>query len=181
MRIGVSAVGVSRSSAGGVDRYLFETLRHVIQSEHQFVVFGLRDSIPDEIATAQNVEVVEVGTRWQYGVGRILWHLTSMLFEVSRRRIDLVWIPNNRLVLFKNAPIVMTVHDLAEFAIPGKYSPLRMFYRRYVMRLALKRVDAVLTDSTTRPTILKRHGRSIHKSYSGALGIHAAFIAGGNG
>lgn len=147
MRIGVSAVGVSQHGAGGVDRYLFETLRHAVESDHTFVIFGSHSDVPPEISDRPNVQVVDVAPRWRFGVGRILWHLTAALLEIARHRIDVFWIPNNRLVLFKNSPIVMTVHDLAEFAIPGKYSPLRMLYRRLLMRIAVRRVDALLTDS----------------------------------
>lgn len=146
MRIGVSALGVHHRGSG-VDRYVFNVLKYMIDGDHQYVIFGDEDALPHYLKVSRNVSIITVNRRWRTGVGRVLWHLSLMLFAAWRHRIDVFWIPNNRLILWKNVRVVMTIHDLAEFSVSGKYDAARMFYRRKLMRVALGRVDRVITDS----------------------------------
>ena len=44
-------------------------------------------------------------------------------------------------------PSTMTIHDVAEYALPGKYSPVQRMYRRIVGWCATRFVDRIFADS----------------------------------
>ena len=67
----------------------------------------------------------------------MLWHLFVLPFWIWRRRRDfdgfVICAANRRVCAWYPIPTVATVHDLANFHIPGKYSRLRMFYLAHVL------------------------------------------------
>ena len=60
----------------------------------------------------------------------------------------MAYIPNFTLLLWKTVPTVVTIHDLIEYNVPGKFSRIRMFYRKRICDpLMACRSDYILTVS----------------------------------
>ncbi|MBR6020855.1 MAG: glycosyltransferase family 4 protein [Kiritimatiellae bacterium] len=114
-------------------------------------------------AAAGNVRVVSA-PGWTKGpVASMLWHLFALPWWILRRRKEfdgfVICAANRRVCAFYPLPTAATVHDLANFRIPGKYSPLRMFYLRYVLpRFAKKAGHLVAVSAATAADMVRFWG-----------------------
>ena len=67
----------------------------------------------------------------------MLWHLCVLPFWIRRHRKEfdgfVICAANRRVCAWYPLPTTATVHDLANFHVPGKYSRLRMFYLAHVL------------------------------------------------
>ena len=81
----------------------------------------------------------------------MLWHLFLLPFWVRRHRRDfdgfVVCAANRRVCAWYPLPTTATVHDLANFHIPGKYSRARMFYLAHVLPFFAKRAQRLVAVS----------------------------------
>jgi len=76
--------------------------------------------------------------RWtRRAVFSMLWHLFVLPFWIRRHRREfdgfVICAANRRVCAWYPLPTTATVHDLANFHIPGKYSRLRMFYLAHIL------------------------------------------------
>ena len=90
----------------------------------------------------------------------MLWHLLVLPFWIRRRRnsFDAFFIcsANRRVCAWYPLPTVATVHDLANFHVPGKYSRLRMFYLAHILpRFAKKAHHLVAVSGSTKADMVK--------------------------
>jgi exopolysaccharide biosynthesis WecB/TagA/CpsF family protein len=93
----------------------------------------------------------------------MLWHLFVLPFWIRRRRRDfdgfVICAANRRVCAWYPLPTVATVHDLANFHIPGKYSRLRMFYLAHVLPFFAKRAQRLVSVSgATKADMVKYWG-----------------------
>ena len=93
----------------------------------------------------------------------MLWHLFVLPFwiEVHKREFDgfVICAANRRVCAWYPLPTTATVHDLANFHIPGKYSRLRMFYLAHVLPFFAKRAQRLVAVSgATRDDMVKFWG-----------------------
>ena len=81
----------------------------------------------------------------------MLWHLFVLPFWIRRHRSEfdgfVICAANRRVCAWYPLPTVATVHDLANFHIPGKYSRLRMFYLAHVLPFFAKRAQHLVSVS----------------------------------
>ena len=81
----------------------------------------------------------------------MLWHLFCLPFWIRRRRRDfdgfVICAANRRVCAWYPLPTTATVHDLANFHIPGKYSRSRMFYLAHVLPFFAKRAQHLVSVS----------------------------------
>jgi exopolysaccharide biosynthesis WecB/TagA/CpsF family protein len=86
----------------------------------------------------------------------MLWHLFVLPFWISRHRHDfdgfVICAANRRVCAWYPLPTTATVHDLANFHIPGKYSPSRMFYLAHVLPFFAKRAQRLVAVSQATKT-----------------------------
>ena len=79
------------------------------------------------------------------------WHLFVLPFWVWRHRRDfdgfVICAANRRVCAWYPVPTTATVHDLANFHIPGKYSRSRMFYLAHVLPFFAKRAHRLVAVS----------------------------------
>ena len=90
----------------------------------------------------------------------MLWHLFVLPFWIRRHRGDFdgffICAANRRVCAFSPLPTAATVHDLANFHIPGKYSRLRMFYLAHILpRYAKKAQHLVAVSGATKADMVK--------------------------
>lgn len=105
----------------------------------------------------------------------IAWHNTLLPLLVQKRALDVVHVPTiRRIPLIKGAPVVATIHDMAPFALEGKYDPLRTAYHKWVLPTLVKRCDHIITVSEYTKRDIQRYtgvaGERISVIYSGIDG-----------
>ena len=93
----------------------------------------------------------------------MLWHLIVLPFWIWRRRRDfdgfVICAANRRVCAFYPLPTVATVHDLANFHIPGKYSRMRMFYLAHILPFFARRAQhLVAVSGATKTDMVKFWG-----------------------
>ena len=81
----------------------------------------------------------------------MLWHLFVLPFWIWRHRRDfdgfVICAANRRVCAWYPLPTAATVHDLANFHIPGKYSRSRMFYLAHVLPFFAKKAQHLVAVS----------------------------------
>ena len=91
----------------------------------------------------------------------MLWHLFCLPFWVWRHRREfdgfVICAANRRVCAWYPLPTVATVHDLANFHIPGKYSRLRMFYLAHVLPFFAKRAQHLVSVSGATKTDMVKY------------------------
>ena len=81
----------------------------------------------------------------------MLWHLFILPFWIRRHRSEfdgfVICAANRRVCAWYPLPTVATIHDLANFHVPGKYSRLRMFYLAHILPFFAKRAQHLVSVS----------------------------------
>jgi len=90
----------------------------------------------------------------------MLWHLFVLPFWIRRHRKEfdgfVICAANRRVCASYPLPTTATVHDLANFHVPGKYSRLRMFYLASILpHFAKKAQRLVAVSGATRADMVK--------------------------
>jgi len=149
MRIGISTSVIQRGKTG-IAQYLFALLRAFLRhaNEHEFVLFVLEEDLPLFAFAKNKMQIVPVSETFRPPVKDILWHQRALPQLVRDLDIDVLHVPSYRRMLWpRPCPLVATIHDLAPFRVPKKYSASRMFYGRVVARQLAQRQDAVIAIS----------------------------------
>ena len=119
------------------------------------------DSLASRVSGLKPAPRLVHAPRWTgRAVFSMLWHLFLLPFWIARRRNEfdgfVVCAANRRVCCRYPLPTVATVHDLANFRIPGKYSRLRMFYlRRVLPHFAKKAQHLVAVSEATKADMVK--------------------------
>ena len=81
----------------------------------------------------------------------MLWHLFVLPFWIRRHRREfdgfVICAANRRVCAWYPLPTVATIHDLANFHVPGKYSRSRMFYLAHILPFFAKRAQRLVSVS----------------------------------
>ncbi len=105
----------------------------------------------------------------------MLWHLFVLPLWIRRHRREfdgfVICAANRRVCAWYPIPTVATVHDLANFHIPGKYSRLRMFYLAHILpHFAKKAQRLVAVSAATKSDMVRFWGcreRDVTVLYNG--------------
>ena len=149
MVVGISGYVGNRLT--GIGRVLVNVVRELSAQNPGDVYFIFKnydfDGF-DQFVDATNVHVVSIGVSKESGIKNLLWHQWGFQKMLKKYSCDIAYIPNFSLLLWKVVPTVVTIHDLIEFNVRGKFGKLRMFYRKNICDpLMAKRSDAILTVS----------------------------------
>ena len=90
--------------------------------------------------------------RWtRRAVASMLWHLFVLPLRIRQHRKEfdgfVICAANRRACAWYPLPTTATVHDLANFHVPGKYSRSRMFYLAHVLPFFAKRAQRLVAVS----------------------------------
>jgi glycosyltransferase involved in cell wall biosynthesis len=149
MRIGISTSVIQRGKTG-IAQYLFALLRAFLPyaDEHHFVLFVLQEDLPLFAFAKNKMQLVPVPESFRPPVKNILWHQRALPQLAGDLDLDVLHVPSYRRMLWpRPCPLVATIHDLAPFRVPKKYSASRMFYGRVVARRLAQRQDAIIAIS----------------------------------
>lgn len=144
----------------GIAKYVLSLAKALIpySREHQFSLLILEEDAPLFQFAAEAMTLVTVDERWRAPLSNILWHQSVLPFWLRANGIDVLHVPSYRRML-STAPcaLVTTIHDLAQFHVPGKYDIARSVYSRIIARALCHRQDRVVAVSKcTRDDLVAR-------------------------
>ena len=144
------------SGKSGISVYVREVVRELCRQGHELTLLcepsGGPPSSAAEADARERVPPVIHAPAWtRRPVLSMLWHLLFLPFWIRRRRRDfdgfVICAANRRVCAWYPIPTVATVHDLANFHVPGKYSRLRMFYLAHVLPHFAKKAHRLVAVS----------------------------------
>ena len=107
--------------------------------------------LASEVSRQNKLRIVSVPRWTRRPALSMLWHLFCLPFWVGRHRRDfdgfVICAANRRVCAWYPLPTTATVHDLANFHIPGKYSRLRMFYLAHILPFFAKKAQRLVAVS----------------------------------
>jgi glycosyltransferase involved in cell wall biosynthesis len=162
MRIGLTIVEKGATRPSGVHRYAANLITGIrrAHSEHDLVVFTHRNAellrfLPSEVQ--RSVRFSWYRPIVDGPVSNVLWHLLVLPLQAMRHRLDVVHVTNGRPVTAMRNAAVLTLHDVAELDIPGKFDLLRKLYRSCVLYPYMRRQAPILTVSRQAKDDIARH------------------------
>ena len=153
MRILVSCIPFDGGKSG-ISVYIRETVRALAAAGHELSLL-LEPGVEAADVFPGAAESIHA-PRWaRRPAASMLWHLLVLpfLLRFRRSRYDFFFVcaANRRACAWYPLPTVATIHDLANFRVPGKYSRLRMFYlKRILPRFAMKAHHLVAISNATK-------------------------------
>ena len=161
MRLLVSCIPYDGGKSG-ISAYVREVVRELAAQGHELTllvepgegVCGQLQSMAIDNNRQQPTTIKKAisAPRWtRRPVFSMLWHLFALPFWIRRHRREfdgfVICAANRRVCAWYPLPTTATVHDLANFHIPGKYSRLRMFYLAHVLPFFAKRAQRLVAVS----------------------------------
>lgn len=96
----------------------------------------------------ENFSKVVYSTYLESPLLNILWYNSLLPLRAKKQHYDLIHTPCLRRVAFwKQCKLIATAHDLAAFAVEGKYSWPHLLYHRHVIARAIHRCDHIIAVS----------------------------------
>ena len=149
----------------GISVYVREVVRALLEQGHELTLLcepsGGPPSSAAETDAQERVHPIIHAPPWTRRPAlSMLWHLLVLPFWIRRHRRDfdgfVICAANRRVCAWYPLPTVATVHDLANFHVPGKYSRLRMFYLAHVLpHFAKKAHRLVAVSGATKADMVK--------------------------
>ena len=191
MKLFVSCIPYDGGKSG-ISVYVREVVRELCRQGHELTLLvepsGGPPSSAAEADAQERVPPVIHAPRWtRRPVLSMLWHLLVLPFWIRRHRKEfdgfVICAANRRVCAWYPLPTTATVHDLANFHVPGKYSRLRMFYLAHVLpHFAKKAQRLVAVSGATKADMVKfwkcREG-DVTVLYNGLPGVRR--LVGGDG
>ena len=162
------------SGKSGISAYVREVVRELLAQGHELTLLcepevdesDIRQPTTDSThldagCRMSNVPPLIHAPRWtRRPVLSMLWHLLFLPFWIRRHRRDfdgfVICAANRRVCAWYPLPTAATVHDLANFHVPGKYSRMRMFYLAHVLpHFAKKAQRLVAVSGATKADMVK--------------------------
>ena len=148
MQIGITT-SVGQRGKTGIAQYLFALVRALVeQNTHQYTLFVLENDAELFRFAADKSRIVTVSEEFRPAVKDIAWHHTVLPGLARKLRLDVLHVPSYRRMIWRRpCPLVATIHDLAQFHVPRKYSWARMVYGRMVVPRLARRQDQIVAIS----------------------------------
>ena len=152
MRLLVSCIPYDKGKSG-ISEYIREVVRELAAQGHELTLLCEPEARKEAECKVESVKCkIEYAPRWTRRPAlSMLWHLFLLPFWVRRHRREfdgfVVCAANRRVCAWYPLPTTATVHDLANFHIPGKYSRARMFYLARVLPFFAKRAQRLVAVS----------------------------------
>jgi len=148
MRLLVSCIPYDGGKSG-ISVYVREVVRALLEQGHSLTLLVEPDGSTK--CKVENVKCKMGGAWTRRPVFSMLWHLFVLPFWIRRHRSEfdgfVICAANRRVCAWYPLPTVATIHDLANFHIPGKYSRLRMFYLAHILPFFAKRAQHLVAVS----------------------------------
>jgi glycosyltransferase involved in cell wall biosynthesis len=171
MRIGLSML-VTPGAQTGVGRQVYGLLAGLqgIDQANEYRLYSHRQQ--PLALTSSHFRRYDLPIRPQSRAKNHLFHGLVLPLLAARHDLGVVHIPNTMPIVFERRPTIVTLYDVAEFALAERvYERGRHGYRRLVARLAARQATAVITTSQNTKSDLVRYlgvdGDKVHVIYPG--------------
>ena len=152
MRLLVSCIPYDKGKSG-ISEYVREVVRELAAQGHELTLLCEPEARTEAECKVESVKckVVRAPQWTRRAVPSMLWHLFVLPFWIRRHRREfdgfVICAANRRVCAWYPLPTTATIHDLANFHIPGKYSRARMFYLAHVLPFFAKRAQRLVAVS----------------------------------
>ena len=180
MRIGVNARFLIKDKMAGLGHYTFEVVKCWVKShpDDQFVFFFDRP-FDEQFVFASNIEAVVLPPPARTPVLFIIWYEMSLRAAIQRKKVDVLFSPDNFMSLRSGLPTLLVIHDLAYLYRPESLSKMQLMYYRYFMpRFARKASRIATVSQTTKRDIVKRFQIDPVKIEVAGLGLNEGIVRG---
>lgn len=164
---------------GGVGRYVKGLLDSIpaVDEENGYFIFSKQKLTPS-IDSAPNFSRVNCAASAESTMRNHFYVSHVLPFLQSRLKLDVLHIPNSMPILVKGGAVLVTIHDLAEFALSERvYGRIRNLYRKTSHVLSARRADAIIAPSlSTKKDIVEILGIKPEKIHVIYHGIEPAFF-----
>ena len=163
MKIGVDARPLSYQLTG-IGVYMKHLLDEIQKIDHQNDYYLISNGPIDY--DPNNPRWSKVEGRLSNKLWSTLWIQLNVPFIAVRRNLDLFWGFRHHLPLLLSPEIrtVVTVHDIVNRLYPGTMALPNLLVERLLMKLSLKRSDAIIADSrSTAADIKDKLGISVNE------------------
>jgi exopolysaccharide biosynthesis WecB/TagA/CpsF family protein len=168
MRLLVSTIPYDKGKSG-ISVYTREVVRSLAAQGHELTLLcepetrteeSLKSTVESEKRLNFELPTFNAPSWTRRPALSMLWHLFVLPFWIRRHRKDfdgfVICAANRRVCAWYPLPTTATVHDLANFHIPGKYSRLRMFYLAHILpHYAKKAQRLVAVSGATKSDMVK--------------------------
>ena len=148
MRLLVSTIPYDGGKSG-ISVYVREVVRELAAQGHELTL--LCEPRVDGREEFDERRIVHAPCWTRRAVFSMLWHLFVLPFWLLRHRNEfdgfVICAANRRVCAWYPIKTTATVHDLANFHIPGKYSRMRMFYLAHVLPFFAKKAQRLVAVS----------------------------------
>ena len=136
MVVGISGYVGNRLT--GIGRVLVNVVRELAAQNPDDIYYIFKNDDFDGFRPLEdkaNIRLVNIGVSKESGIKNLLWHQRGFQKLLKKYSCDLAYIPNFSLLLWKVVPTVVTIHDLIEFNVPGKFGKMRMSCILFIVEL----------------------------------------------
>lgn len=131
----------------GIGRNLINLLNSA-NSQNLYIIYTNYDMKDSFHFTNPNVVVKTYSVTKNSSLKNLLWTTFIFPFLCLKEKADCALIPNFTFLIMKFVRTIVIMHDLIEFNIPNKFSPLKMFYRtKLADPITAKVADKIITVS----------------------------------
>lgn len=149
MNIVINAV-LAFENPRGVGRYINNLLPEIAKNdtENQYYVYYGKWMQAYEFLNIQqdNFHFIELDIK-NTQLARNLFLAAKLPLMAKKLNPDIFWLVDTQAVFFKPCKMVSTIHDLAEFEVPEKYSRKQALLRRMIVSNQVRLSDKILTVS----------------------------------
>jgi len=154
MRLLVSCIPYDKGKSG-ISVYVREVVRELAAQGHELTLLCEPEARAEE-SLKFKVKSFNAPSWARRPALSMLWHLFMLPFWIRRHRREfdgfVICAANRRVCAWYPLPTTATVHDLANFHIPGKYSRLRMFYLAHMLPHYAKKAQRLVAVSEATKT-----------------------------
>lgn len=146
MLIGIDASRANKPNKTGVEWYAYHLIQELKKltkgDKHSWVLYT---NDPLEGALAELPENwYEVRAKWS---PKYLWTQARMSWEMSRRPVDVLFVPAHVLPIVRPDKSVVTIHDIGFHRYPKLYKPAQIAYHERTTRHIAKTEARIITVS----------------------------------
>ena len=158
MKIAISTVMDSaKSGAWQVIKNIILQLKE-LDRENKYIIFVEATYEDDFGELPDNFQLVYSSVTAAQPLKNILWHGFILPRLLNKYNADLLHLPwHAAALILKTKPVVLTIHDLTEYVLPGHYSRSRMLYRKLMIPRSSRKADKIVTVSHYSKKEIVRH------------------------
>jgi glycosyltransferase involved in cell wall biosynthesis len=154
------------SSTSGVQRHAFNLVRCLLKQPEIAAVHFILAPWQRELVCSSGLDsmdrvITQVADMDQSVLSRNLWYYRRLPHVVRQIQPDIVHlsypVPVNASSF--RCPVVLTLHDLYPFEIPGNFGFPRVLFNRFILQHCLRDVDVVACVSDTTISTMQRYMR----------------------